>query len=121
VQIINALFRFFAVGWHVPTDEEWTALIDVIGNGACIKLKSSIGWREGENGTDDFGFGAIPAGERYYNGETFSDRHHNVLYWSSSICSNDHAYFRYFFCRSSEVARLNCNKLNFLSVRCIKN
>ena len=58
------------VGWHVPTDGEWTDLENHIRsqgfNGTeGTALKSTYGWYNGGNGTDDFGFSALPGGFRY--------------------------------------------------------
>jgi uncharacterized protein (TIGR02145 family) len=33
------------VGWHLPSREEWTKLIDEVGNNAGKKLKSTSGWK----------------------------------------------------------------------------
>jgi len=49
-------------GWHLPSDDEWTTLTDFIGNGAGTKLKTTSGWSENGNGTNDFGFSALPSG-----------------------------------------------------------
>ena len=58
-------------GWHVPTDEEWTALETYVGaNGHSgaegAALKSTSGWNNSGNGTDDFGFSALPGGYRVF-------------------------------------------------------
>ncbi|MDR2694442.1 MAG: leucine-rich repeat protein [Chitinispirillales bacterium] len=49
------------VGWHLATRQEWDALVDAAGGKktAGLKLKSNS-W----NGTDDFGFSALPGGMR---------------------------------------------------------
>ena len=57
-------------GWHVPTDGEWTGLEDFITSQGFsgtegTALKSTYGWYDGGNGTDDFGFSALPGGYRY--------------------------------------------------------
>ena len=57
-------------GWHVPTDDEWTALETYLGaNGHSgtegTALKSTSWMVHGGNGTDDFGFSALPGGYRY--------------------------------------------------------
>ena len=62
-------------GWHVPTDGEWTDLEDFITSQGFsgtegTALKSTYGWYDGGNGTDDFGFSALPGGyRRYYDGD----------------------------------------------------
>ncbi|MBK9576493.1 MAG: chitobiase/beta-hexosaminidase C-terminal domain-containing protein [Fibrobacterota bacterium] len=57
-------------GWHLPTDDEWSFLDREVGKdsvGAGAVLKSSVGWtpvrwNEPGNGTDTYGFRALPAG-----------------------------------------------------------
>ncbi len=56
-------------GWHVPTDGEWTDLENYISSQGFsgtegTALKSTYGWYNGGNGTDDFGFSALPGGYR---------------------------------------------------------
>ncbi len=71
-------------GWHVPTDDEWTALETYLGaNGHSgtegAALKSTSGWA-GANGTDDFGFSALPGGSRYDTDGLFNEcRKHRQL------------------------------------------
>jgi uncharacterized protein (TIGR02145 family) len=52
-------------GWHLPTVEEWDALMNFAGGYEVAekKLKAKSGWDNG-NGTDDFGFSALPGGHR---------------------------------------------------------
>jgi uncharacterized protein (TIGR02145 family) len=54
-------------GWHLPSSEEWNELIKTAGGDvAGKKLKSTTGWNNYEgksgNGTDEFGFSALPGG-----------------------------------------------------------
>jgi len=52
-------------GWHLPTKDEWTELVAVVGSvTGGKKLKSTSGWNGDGNGTDDFGFSALPGGLR---------------------------------------------------------
>ena len=56
-------------GWHVPTDGEWTELeVYITSQGFAgtesTALKSTTGWLNNANGTDDFGFSALPGGYR---------------------------------------------------------
>ena len=54
------------LGWHVPSKEDWETLIAFVGGKSVMgeKLKSSSGWEKG-NGSDDFGFSALPGGYRH--------------------------------------------------------
>jgi uncharacterized protein (TIGR02145 family) len=57
-------------GWHLPTSTEWNTLIDYVGHDvAGTKLKSTYGWYNNGNGTDDYGFCALPVG-RFPDDET---------------------------------------------------
>jgi len=49
-------------GWHLPTDEEWQKLVNFAGGDrvAGEKLRAKDGWQG--NGTDEFGFSALPGG-----------------------------------------------------------
>ena len=51
-------------GWHIPSDTEWTALENYVGGSGTAgkKLKSTSGWKNKGNGTDDYGFSALPGG-----------------------------------------------------------
>lgn len=64
-------------GWHVSTDDEWDALEDALGEHAGTKLKAIDGsagynWPSGWNGTDTYGFKALPGGYMGSNNQ-FSD------------------------------------------------
>ncbi len=55
-------------GWHLPSKEEFEKLIEYAGGKKVSgkKLKSTEEWENEKNGTDDFGFGALPAGDIAY-------------------------------------------------------
>lgn len=54
-------------GWHIPSYLEWKQLIDSVGGYAVAGkvLKSSYGWKFNENGTDDYNFTVLPAGQTF--------------------------------------------------------
>jgi uncharacterized protein (TIGR02145 family) len=59
-------------GFHLPSDSEWSILVNFAGgestagskgeSTAGSKLKSKIGWSDNGNGTDEYGFAALPGG-----------------------------------------------------------
>jgi uncharacterized protein (TIGR02145 family) len=69
-------------GWRLPARGDWDDLCKAAGGtrgapddngnvkcyGAGKKLKSKSGWYENRNGTDDYGFSALPGGYRYDGG-----------------------------------------------------
>ncbi|MDR2693114.1 MAG: fibrobacter succinogenes major paralogous domain-containing protein [Chitinispirillales bacterium] len=70
-------------GWRLPTREEWdilVKLVNITANGnAGDKLKSTGGWNNSENGTDDYGFSALPGGARY--GDAFYHIGQGCFWW----------------------------------------
>ena len=81
-------------GWHVPTDGEWTDFENYISSQGFsgtegTSLKSTYGWFGGGNGTDDFGFSALPGGYRYYYDGSFANAGANGYWWSSSPSGGD--------------------------------
>ena len=85
-------------GWHVPTKDEWDALVTACGGAstAGTKLKALDGsagtnWPIGWNGTDDYVFGTLPAGR--YNG-SFSVVGSYARFWSITEYDNIRAYCR---------------------------
>lgn len=111
-------------GWHVPTDAEWTALENAVGANAGTKLKAinnsvaSGTWPTGWGGTDDYGFGALPAGT------CDSGSYINVgsagYFWSVSEYSSTFAWRRYFG-TSASVARDSRSKTSGYSLRLVKD
>ncbi len=113
------------MGWHLPNYDEWKTLIGAVGgsNIAGKKLKSSSGWNDNDgasgNGTDAFGFAALPAGEKEYYGNYFSEG--DIAYfWSSSIYGSDGAYSMRLFV-SGNVYVVSTDKRPWYSVRCLKD
>jgi len=51
-------------GWRLPGDADWMELADYAGGEetAGKKLKSKTGWKDKGNGTDEYGFSALPGG-----------------------------------------------------------
>ena len=82
-------------GWHLPSDDEWYTLINAVGGSSTAEkvLRSTSGWKDDSNGTDAFGFSALPAGYRYiYNGEIFSGVSIIANFWSSTEYTRNIAY-----------------------------
>ena len=52
------------VGWHLPAKWEWVKLFSVLNDSSTVgkKIKSTEGWLDDGNGTDEFGFSVLPAG-----------------------------------------------------------
>ena len=56
--------------WRLPTRADWAALVKAAGgDNAGTRLKSKKGWNRNGNGTDNYGFSALPAGYRSNSGK----------------------------------------------------
>ncbi len=105
------------IGWHVPSDKEWTVLTDYLGGEdvAGTKIKSKSGW----DGTNASGFSALPGGYRFRNGAfgrgTFG------FWWSSSEASTTNAQRRSLGSSQAGVSRHSYYKAYGFSVRCLKD
>ena len=112
-------------GWHVPTDEEWTDLEDFISAQGFsgtegTALKSTYGWSNSGNGTDDFGFSALPGGLR--NGSSgYSDVAGDYGYWWSSSPSGGNAWYRYLNGYFPDIYQDSVNPRSGFSVRCLRD
>jgi uncharacterized protein (TIGR02145 family) len=112
-------------GWHVPTDVEWTALETYLGtNGHSgtegTALRSTSGWDNGGNGTDNFGFSALPGG---YRDDFYGDFYiavSNGYWWSSSPVGANAAWFRRLNYALPGVLRSNGSPRFGFSVRCLR-
>jgi uncharacterized protein (TIGR02145 family) len=109
-------------GWHLPSNEEWGVLIksagwsEVAGN----KLKSRTGWNYDGNGTDNFGFSALPGGLRYSDGYFYGVGNYGS-WWSATEYAANYARYRYMGYSISNVDEHWYYKSNGFSVRCVKN
>lgn len=119
-------------GWHLPSKAEYEALVEAVGGEevAAKALKAREGWESDidhiGNGTDDFGFAALPAGHRSY-GSTFVYKGTYAIFWTSSRATPGlnhdpktyaaHLYMDYF----GRFVFVNEFKNEAQSVRCVKD
>ena len=73
-------------GWHLPSLDEWNTLLNYLGSDPGKKLKSTYGWDTGYAGTDDYGFAAFPAGQRYNGGDATQGK--AAYFWTSTPYNN---------------------------------
>ena len=109
-------------GWHLPSQSEWETLFTAVdGQSAAGKaLKSQSGWYSG-NGTDAFGFSALPAGIRSDYG-SFINGGYNAYFWSAPGYPDYYAYNMYLFYDYEDAYLYYSYKYNgAFSVRCVEN
>ncbi len=124
-------------GWHIPTDDEIKILEGTVdsqypvgdpiwnnggwrGFDAGLNLKSTSGWYDNGNGTDLFGFTALPGGYCFYGGG-FANIVERAFFWSSTENGSYEAWGRLLFFYMNEINRSNLGKGVGLSVRCLKD
>ncbi|GBU25078.1 hypothetical protein R83H12_01717 [Fibrobacteria bacterium R8-3-H12] len=114
-------------GWHLPSKEEWQILDGFVGGKeiAGKKLKTAEGWNYDDkngrpgNGTDEFGFSALPGGGGY-SGGSFNSVGNYGFWWSSEYSSN-YAYFRSMLYSDEGVYHIVYDKNYLFSVRCLQD
>ena len=120
-------------GFHLPTDDEWNVLFAKVGGNertgketAGKALKSQSGWKNsgyvgvGGNGTDAYGFSAMPVGG--WEGLSFSDDDGvYAFFWSASEGGTDTAYRNRLGNGYDAAALYAYSKANGYSVRCLKD
>lgn len=122
-------------GWRLPTKADFEALVaatsgnaaqsydgesGVVSNKVGAALKSRDGWFKKGNGTDEFGFNALPAG--YGTGGKFDGIGGYAYFWSATEDSEnpESNAFYLFLSFSSDAASLNSfAKADYRSVRCV--
>ncbi len=115
------------LGWHVPTDAEWTILSDYLGgldiSGGKIKEIGTSHWNSPNTGaTNQSGFSALPGGNRNYDGQFVGIN--NASNWLSTTEFNiDSAWYRNCASFGNYIWRGYANgyKTGGLSIRCIKD
>jgi uncharacterized protein (TIGR02145 family) len=82
-------------GWYLPSRQDWENLGTTVGGYliAGKKLKSKRGWNKNGNGTDDYGFSALPGGRRSSDGY-FGHVGDAGLWWTATEYSDSEAYRR---------------------------
>jgi len=113
-------------GWHLPSYEEWTQLIDTLGGVSIAggKLKATTDWTYDAYGkaTNESGFNALPAGYRYRDNDLFDQLGYNVTFWSGPPDGSEYAWYCILRYNNVEVGRsYTMYPPDSFSVRCIKD
>ena len=125
-------------GWHVPSNLEWNELWNNAGESdteASVALRSTSGWDEYDssdsfpgscpnlvsgNGTDTFGFSALPSGHRYgYFGGSFYNQGNGAYWWTSQIAGYPAG--KYMLSNPQAGPSTTWDKKFGLSVRCVQD
>jgi len=119
-------------GWHLPTDKEWTDLLAAVGGtgsnslvGAASNLKTRSGWVQ--NGTDAFGFAALPGSYGISLTGNISAILSEVgfgtarggFWWSATLIAANGAWIRHIGPTLENVSRVDNDIQRLYSVRCV--
>jgi len=116
----------------LPSDDEWCTLTTYIdtsvncnvygGSGKDVgyKMKSIDWWYQNGNGSDAFGFKALPGGNSYIDGH-FSCMGKYACFWSSTEIPSNKAFSRSIYYLNDEICRNRDYKAYYYSVRCVKD
>jgi uncharacterized protein (TIGR02145 family) len=112
-------------GWHVPTDAEWTVLIDYLGGegiaGGKMKEVGTSNWDElNTESTNVSLFTALPGGYRDLDGG-FDFMGGNGYWWSSIEYDSNDAWICRLYNNGGSVASYSNGKGYGFSVRCLKD
>jgi len=129
--IYGALYNAYAVntgklcpvGWHVPTNTEWDALLEQLDSNAGGKMKEigSAHWTyPNVGGTNASGFTALGGGARLLGG-VFSDLKMAGYWWSSTEMSPQEYGSRNIVNWDAALFSTPGYKTNGYSVRCLKD
>ncbi|MDZ7742845.1 MAG: fibrobacter succinogenes major paralogous domain-containing protein [Bacteroidota bacterium] len=117
-------------GWHLPSDDEWCTLTTYIdptvdcdavgysGTDAGYKMKSTSGWYSNGNGSDAYGFAALPGGSYYTGGFNWIEK--LARFWSSTG-NGTGAWGRTLSSSYDKVSRGSDPQEGGFSVRCLKD
>ena len=112
------------VGWHIPTNSDWTILSDNLGGlnlaGGRMKNAGTTFWIFPSNGTNSSGFNGLPGGFRNVDG-TFGILLHNAYWWSATDENEQKAFSRSIVYTDNVLSVNSSLKNQGFSVRCLKD
>lgn len=124
-------------GWHVPSDDEWKEMeiatgmtgdeveqLGWRGTNQGEKLKAWSGWFDDGNGTDEYGFSALPGGTIGKFPDDYLGYGTNGFWWTSTITWNEYPeqyIYREMSSGSSQILRNEASVYFRKSIRLVKN
>jgi uncharacterized protein (TIGR02145 family) len=113
-------------GWHIPSYDDWNTLSSYVeSNSGCSscdasKLKAMTRWDSGGNGTDEYGFSALPGGYGFSDG-SFDNVGIYGFWWSADEFNSYYAFNRSMYYDYDFANWYNDFKSRLLSVRCLQD
>jgi len=108
-------------GWHIPSNAEWSVLINFVGSSSAYVLKATNGWNNHGNGGDKYGFAALPNGFGNFVGVFYSVGDQG-RWWSATEYNAENAYHRVIYYNYVDVdERYDTYKSYLFGIRCLKD
>lgn len=113
-------------GWHIPSDAEWTILVNYLGGqylaGGKLKETGTTHWQSPNTGaTNETEFSGLPGGYRApYDGD-FEWMGYEAHFWTATENSVGNAWRRKLYYSYSGVGHEYLHKRTGLSIRCIRD
>jgi uncharacterized protein (TIGR02145 family) len=118
-------------GWRLPNNTDWDKLFRFVDGDIGSKkpydsptagkhLKAASGWNNNGNGTDDYGFSALPGGWGNSGGD-FDLAGYNGRWWSANIGNSGNAYYRIMSYSNERTYWYSIFKSFLFSVRCLQD
>lgn len=127
------LYNWFAVnnnkklcptGWHVPTDSEWTIMVNFLGGnssaGGALKSTGALWTAPNVGATNESGFSGMPGGLRNYLGN-FNFLNTWGYYWTATENDATKSWGRNMTNSTTASQRVSQDKQVGFSVRCVKD
>ena len=115
--------------FYIPKNDDWQKLVDYAGGNSIAgnRLKSTSGWSFNGNGTDSYGFNALPGGYYYQLQDGFSEGPDNkenknsvAKWWTNTQQPKPNAYFWMMISSDTEIRNYHQSKgPNKAYVRCL--
>jgi len=115
------------LGWHVPSDAEWTILTTALGGesvaGGKMKEIGTVHWSESQpEVTNESDFTALPAGAYIAGGiQAFEGIGTSCWWLSTSESSNKEMWRRSLYSTTNSIIRMTYYKDCGYSIRCLKD
>ena len=116
--------RACPIGWRLPTDEDWTILVNLYGGfdsaGKHLKSTSNL-WANSGKGTNKSLFNAEPYGTGNEK-STYPNFGSHAIFWSATEKDEDYAWDWILFTRWDKILRSDGHKYTTAnSIRCVEN
>ncbi|MCX6334779.1 MAG: DUF1566 domain-containing protein [Bacteroidia bacterium] len=122
----NGHKKICPTGWHVPTDGEWTTLINYLDGvsiaGGKLKETGTVHWGSPNTGaTNESGFTALPGGYRNRNGTSFINSGYDGYWWSTTSYGTVLAWYKQLSYDNSNASPAITYKSEGVSIRCVRD